>query len=209
MKKIHEDIQQGEYLSDLPEEVYDYMSEANLDGKPFYIIWDISEIEKILGTDGDRSVTEDILTDVLGDNWGYEDDWRMCDSCGKALYYMDGDYWIDYDNGETVCSDCLSEHQGYQMDYIDHLMNNYEECNNFISDDTLRSFGWIKLDGVYANDYYGHSDSPRAIMDRLNNEYPQANFLFSSESNGAWGCSWSVWVDRDLEDEEEVSDEER
>ena len=210
MKKINEDIQQGEYSADLPEEIYDYMSQATLDGEPFYIVWDITAIEDILGTRGDRASTEQLLTDTLGDNWGYEDDWRMCDSCNKALYYYDGDYWLDYNDGTTICSDCLHNERSYQKLYIDFLKNNPDECNQFLEDSILEELGWIKLEGTYANDYYGNSDIPEKVMDELTDKYPSINFIFSSERSGPWGTCWSVWADQELpDDEEEESSEEQ
>jgi len=210
MKKINEDIQQGEYSAELPEEIYDYMSQATLDGEPFYIIWDITAIEDILGTKGDRVSTEQLLSDTLGNNWGYEDDWRMCDNCGKALYYYSGDYWLDYSDGTTLCSDCLRNNRQYQKFYIDFLKNNANECNQFLEDSILRELGWIKLEGTYANDYYGNNDNPERIMDELTERYPNINFIFSSERCGRWGNCWSVWADHELpNDEEEESSEEQ
>lgn len=207
-KKLAEDVQQGEYITDLPDEVYDYLSTAKLDGEDFYIVWDMDSLERALGVE-DRSIAEEMLTDVFGDNWGYEDEWRKCDICDAALYYYDGDYWLDYDDGFTVCSDCLSRNaDDSAYDYVRYLTNNYDDCNQFLSDEQLKRMGWIKLEGEYSNDYYGHNDSPKDILNKYMDAYPQVNFIFSSELCGQWGCRWSLWADQDLFDKGD-SDEER
>ena len=177
MKKINEDIKPVETDNvDLPpEEIYDYMSQSFIGTDDaehrFYIIWDIREIEKLLGTEGEREMTEWLFDKWFGEyNWGYEDDW-----------------------------------------YIDYLRNNTEECNQFLSDSTMRSLGWYDFDS--SDGYWGWSDdrSPNAIYDILRERFPTpgpdgVDFIFD------WigGYQYKVWADKDLSDyvdEEGESDE--
>ena len=117
------------------------------------------------------------------------DDVIYCPCCNNEYYRRDygGDYMLH--EGEYICGDCIRQEPVW---YIDHITNDYNVCNIFLSEDTLIHHGFEKLDkgdvGMYR---YNTNVYPKFYYDKYSKEY---DVLFHLDSRGnPFQTEFSVW----------------
>lgn len=91
---------------------------------------------------------EDIVESITGcrSAWGFSDEHFICDSCGKDELYQNPffpSHWVDYEACEIYCYRCVPK---FAENYIDSLLNNADEANDFLSIEQLHDLGFRRYD---------------------------------------------------------------
>lgn len=133
---------------------------------------------------------------ITGDNYGFEDEFLVCQNCSKAYRRdMNGmgynEFWLG--DGICLCAECVRKDPS---EYIDHLINNPESANIILSDGELSSFGFTKMNEEhYANGLYHSYDNPRKIYDKIRETNQSSQILFSIYQNhNPFEVEFDVWM---------------
>lgn len=91
---------------------------------------------------------EDIVESITGDRdgWGFSDEYFICDHCGQAELYQNPffpSHWVDYEACEIYCWRCVPK---FAESYIDSLLNNADEANDFLPIEQLHELGFRRYD---------------------------------------------------------------
>lgn len=91
---------------------------------------------------------EDIVESITGDRdgWGFSDEYFICDHCGQAEVYQNhcfATHWVDYEACEIYCYRCVP---AFAEGYINSLLNNADEANDFLPAETLKELGFTRYD---------------------------------------------------------------
>lgn len=171
-------------------------------GHDFLILdgWDdVRTVESILDPKADigpDSMESGAIDRAFGGNWGFSDEYAVCDDCGTVIrtspdsYSWKPDFWLEAEEGYH-CGDCVREDPD---DYIEHLVDNPDEANTILSDDELRSRGFAKVnEDAYENGWYDRQDEPKDILAKAMGKEPNAEFLFSISSNAEFSTQFDLW----------------
>ena len=117
-----------------------------------------------------------------------EDEILRCGDCGRVIPtdgYGKPDYAItEYD---VFCKDCIENHiEGY----IDHLTNNPDSANRFLTDAQLMDLGWGIAERELECGYYGTYISPASMLKK----YKKYDVLFSIDHENPFETTYNVWV---------------
>lgn len=181
------------------------------DGDDFLIVdgWeDVRKIQKALKPDFEPKDEYDTsVLDELFDNgyqWGFRDEYSTCDRCGKVIrteadsYSWVPDFFVDYDNGEIICGDCVRENP---KEYLETLYNNPEKANTILSAQDLIDNGFEKIDGDYEDGWYDKHDSPEEILNKALEAHPNGVFIFHISGQGQFATQFELWgADLDLDE---------
>jgi hypothetical protein len=133
------------------------------------------------------------LFEKLGYEVGWEDEWGICDDCGKAIrmspdsYSWKPYYWLS--DGGIVCGDCVKSDP---TDYLEFLRGNDRHCLSFDID--LTEYGYSLYKGDYEAGFHpGQNADPRKIAIELR-QRGIMDFIFVLDSTGQFDISFSVWV---------------
>lgn len=115
----------------------------------------------------------DFATD---ENWVYSDESFICDGCGK-LFRMEAYGYANYFCGDSfiLCPECMKEEP---ETYLETLINNYHNANTLLTKEELEKLGFEQIGEEYENGWYGQSDDPKEILDRILSEEPNAEVIF-------------------------------
>ena len=123
----------------------------------------------------------------------WEDEWIVCDSCGKAVrnspdsYSWKQYYW--YNNCTVICGDCI---KADPADYLEWLSGNPKRALTFDID--LSKYGYSRHSGNYKNGWHpGQDDNPLKIAKQLREE-DITDFIFTLDYKGQFDLGFSVWV---------------
>ena len=91
---------------------------------------------------------EDIVESITGcrSAWGFSDEYFICDHCGCAESHQNyhyATYWVDSKNCEIYCYRCVP---AFAESYIDVLLNNADEANDFLPIEQLHDLGFRRYD---------------------------------------------------------------
>ena len=133
---------------------------------------------------------------ITGDNYGYADEYIICEECLKA-YRRDlngmgyNEFWIA--DNTCLCAECVRKDPS---EYIDYLINNPDSANIILSDSELSSLGFTKMNEEhYANGLYDSYDNPRKIYDKIRETNQEAQILFSIYKNhNPFEVEFDVWM---------------
>ncbi len=149
------------------------------------------------------------LFEKLGYSVGWEDEYVLCDDCGKAVrcspdcYSWKQSYWQDTEDGSTQCQECMLNDSS---NYINYLEGN--ELTAMTMNLDLENEGYIQLGEQFENGLYGgQSDDPNVIAESLRKK-GITRFIFSLDSTGQFDISFSVWIHKSQYKELELSREE-
>ena len=192
--KVNEDIEvdvdDDEEI--IPQEALDYVSVAHDEyNQKFYIIWDAPRVEKALGVEGEPdSVVEETYDLFFGmGQWGYEDDYYICDNCRVALPSWDGDYlWLD---SGCYCMDCIRSDEWVAEEYLEYCINN-RYANYEVDADMLDRAGYHQVAGPSSR-----VNENSATFDMLDNfiERFGGNFILCYTSGWLDNYRFSIWTD--------------
>jgi len=134
------------------------------------------------------------LLKKLGYETEWEDEWSVCDECGKAVRTSPDCYgWKPYcaifGNCVILCGDCVKENP---EDYLAELSGNPRKCLTL--DIPLDKYGYRLYDSEYEAGFHdGQTDDPKAIAKELQGK-GITDFIFVLDSQGQFNCSFSVWI---------------
>lgn len=137
----------------ISEKVY----EINIDG-----VWyvDVSDL-----SDKDKEKVEELTNKIV-----YDEDYFICDNCGKAHFANNG--YVQLPN-VIFCPKCMREItiNSYYFDtYIALLINNYKMADKYLSDKSLTSIGFKKIHHVYRiGSYEDDNSNPKDILKKYQN----------------------------------------
>lgn len=171
---------------------------AKYNDKDFMIIdgWDdVEKIQKALVPSFEPKDKYD--TSVLDEymDWGFSDSYTTCEECGNVICtepdskHWVPDFWVG--DGFILCGDCVRNNP---REYLEYLTNNPEVANTILRDGDLSGEGYIALDDEYENGWYGKVDDPHDILDRLLEEHPNGQFIFSITNQQQFGTWFKVWA---------------
>jgi len=134
------------------------------------------------------------ILEKLGYQCEWEDEWAVCDECGKAIrivpnsYSWKPSYWSPEDCG-IICHNCVKANPEY---YLEWLNGNEKHCLTLDID--LTKYGYSLYRNNYENGWHdGQDDDPAAIAEYLRgNEI--TDFIFVLDSVGQFDINFSVWV---------------
>lgn len=181
------------------------------DGDDFLIVdgWeDVRKIQKALKPDFepkdeyDTSVLDEIFDN--GYAWGFRDEYSKCDRCGNVIrteadsYSWVPDFFVDYDNGEIICGDCVRENP---KEYLETLYNNPEKANTILSAQDLIDNGFERIGEDYEDGWYDRHDSPEEILNKALEAHPNGVFIFHISGQGQFATQFELWgADLDLDE---------
>lgn len=170
-------------------------------GADFLIVdgWDVArEVENVLNPNksvSPESYDTPSIDTVFNDNWGFSDEYAVCDDCGTVIrtspdsYSWKPDFWVS--DGEIRCGDCVRDNPA---DYIASLLDNPESANTILSDDELKENGFAKVNpDSYENGWYDKQDEPKDILATAQDKEPDSEFLFSVSGEGQFYTKFDLW----------------
>lgn len=132
------------------------------------------------------------FVDMVGLPFGFTDEYVVCDYCYKIVPRM-----VNYINNvvvvnsdEWMCSNCAIEYPDVYLEYIKESPT--ERLNQYLSENTLSSFGYKKLDTVYENGLYDRTDDPKDSYRKLKEKY--SDVIFNMVSCNPYAIEWEAWV---------------
>lgn len=129
-------------------------------------------------------------------NYRFDDEYVICDCCYKIVPKVDARYQANVVilDCEFICSNCVQEMPEQYIDYL--LENPVERANQFLSDDTLKRFGFTNLDTQYEAGWYGKFDKPEDVYSEFKDKYK--DIIFSIDCANPFAIDYSVWVRGEL-----------
>lgn len=134
------------------------------------------------------------LFEKLGYEIEREDEWAMCDNCGKAIRtQLDSYSWKPYyrllEHARFICGNCVKESP---TDYLSAISGNPNKCECFGLD--LSEYGYTLYSERHENGLHpGQNADPKAIAKHLWAE-GITDFIFVLDSQGQFDCEFSIWV---------------
>lgn len=133
----------------------------------------------------------------------WEDEWAVCDNCGKAVrtqadsYHWQGYYWANYDDGVLVCGDCVKDDP---QEYIDWLDGKVKHAMTIPGID-LTQFGYRLYKDEYESGLHPHqTDDPVKIAKELRAKGIN-HWIFVIDGVGQFDIGFSVWVKEEKDNE--------
>jgi hypothetical protein len=135
------------------------------------------------------------LFEKLGYEVEWEDEWGICDECGKAYRTQPDSYsWKRYHwdspAGYSYCGDCIKRDP---TDYLEWLNGNSNAAMTFDID--LSEHGYKNYNHyIYETGFHsGQNSNPKAVAKELRDK-GITDFIFVIDSNGQFGCDWDCWI---------------
>lgn len=196
----------GNILSEMNYEGIDWYEydDSDEDNHKFLIVQSWSDIEtfneifkklypnyKVNLSESDSSAIIDELTHY---NWGFSDEYTTCTSCNKVIYYNE---WgrVNYAaiDCEMICMDCFHKDIDFQRSYCENMENNPRQAVVNLTDEELLSLGYERIDGEYANGWYGRMNSPDDILNKLLKDNPNEKFIFVITNMHQFETEFVIW----------------
>lgn len=215
-KGLDEDID-ADLLGKL-EDIYrkgdlDFMMAPDEDGEQFVIVYgwdDVQDIQKALDPSFEPKDKYDssLLDKAMDGNWGFSDEYSVCDECGHVIkttpdsYSWKPDFFVDYEEGTIHCGDCVrKDPEGY----LNSLINNPDRANTILSPKELEGLGFQRIGQDYQAGWYDRNDNPKDILGKAMDEQPNASFIFSIKAQGQFATDFELWG-KGLEVEENLTE---
>lgn len=154
--------------------------------------WDATKHEFVTIDDTPSRIAA--LLEKLGVELEWEDEWAICDQCGKAVrtsptsYNWKPSYWQD-DNGSITCCGCISEDPA---EYLESLEGNTRKCVTLDLD--LGEHGYVLLEDGFENGFHHGQDADPKLIGTALREQGIERFLFNLDHTGQFDLGFSVWV---------------
>ena len=174
MEMLREKLNENDMISEI-------ISRYGYD-EPFLLI-EIADEEETIKNFCKEIANIDDIEEFTEDNYGYSDEYLICEDCGVAFqnpsldcnYYKDG---IIFENEfETVCccESCLKEF--HDEEYINSCINNPKTWITMYSKKEMANLGWTPVnENEYEYGMYGVCDNPRKILEKYQKK--DKNYLF-------------------------------
>lgn len=126
-----------------------------------------------------------VVESVLGCEWGFSDEYTICDDCGNIIrtspdsYHWQPDFYVGY--GFIVCGKCFRETNDYIKEYISEKINNPKNAvNGLLSEEDIEKLGFIKLNNEYESGWYSVNHDPEKIYESLSKDFKEVLFYVNN-----------------------------
>lgn len=159
------------------------------DGTYLFDSWQqVKDIEKYTGLD----------IDTVLDEWVFNDEYTTCATCGALISLhpqYEGDttsYWMHEFEG-PICSECTHD---TPEEYIEGLVNNYEDCNTILN---LEDCGFKPCHcqndvcEFWAGLRNRKQDEPKAILEHAILDNPDFDYVFEMSYSGMFDTIFTLY----------------
>lgn len=172
--------------------------------EPFLLIEIAAEEDKIRNFCKEIANIED-LNEFTEDNYGYSDEYLICEDCGVAFldpkwdynYHKEGAVFEDEFNTVCCCEGCLKEY--HSEEYINSCINNPKKWISMYSQKEMSNLGWTPVnENEYEYGMYGVCDNPLKILEKYQEK--DKNYLFVRTNENPFAQQFILMV-KDKEEE--------
>jgi len=174
-------------MEDYREEIQNESRYGEYEGNPFLIMEGWSIIEKVQAAT--RKDFDDIVKELFGAEWGFSDEYSVCDGCYKVIRTQPS-HWGDFGRYhlsaecEILCPDCVKENS---EEYIDEIVNDSTKANTILSVEELEEMGWI----MTGEECWSEFNNPSDVM-KLKEDSAR-DYLFHIESVGQFNLVYRAF----------------
>ena len=163
----------------------------NCDG--YYIFDEWNEVKAI------ENLTGLSMDDILDDMWTFSDSAVFCDHCQEVIYlndYHTVDYWVDYDNGEFICGDCIRDNEDFANEYIEAHINDHLTANTILN---LSDYGFKVCEceddvcNFWSGLYQGANDEPEQILKNAIDINPDNDYIFDITDINPFAVTYTLY----------------
>ena len=156
--------------------------------EPFLLIEIANEEDEIKNFCKEIADMDD-LDEFTENNYGYSDEYLICEDCGVAFrdpkwdynYHKEGVVFEDEFNTVCCCEDCLKEYHGEE--YISSCINNPKTWIVMYTKEEMIHLGWTPVnENEYEYGMYGINDDPFKILKRHQKEDKDHVFVRTDEN---------------------------
>ena len=178
MKVIPEDERDALRCKHILEDAEKYNGLMDVDEDYFYIVDSWETVESVG------------MEDIEGIEWGFSDEYLICEHCQKA-FNIDDKYWID--DGTPLCEKCVED--DFADEYLEYLNNEPRRINVCVDVETLEDKGYTPCDRTYYGGMReGDNDrDPKKIMDVARELNPDMDFIFNLDVSSPFDCEYTLW----------------
>ena len=134
------------------------------------------------------------LFEKLGYEVEWDDEWAVCEDCGKAFRTQPNSYsWTPYYWGSDcgyVCGDCVKENPD---DYLEWLSGHDDRAEVFGIDLSEHGYEKYNHDNYETGFHPGQNSDPEAVAKELRDK-GITDFIFVIDSVGQFDCDWDCWI---------------
>lgn len=172
--------------------------------EPFLLIEIAAEEDKIRKFCKEIANIED-LNEFTEDNYGYSDEYLICEDCGIAFqnpkwdynYYKEGIIFEGEFEAVCCCENCLKEF--HIEEYINSCINDPKTWITMYSKEELSNLGWTPVnENEYEYGMYGVCDNPLKILEKYQEK--DKNYLFVRTNENPFAQQFILMV-KDKEEE--------
>lgn len=146
------------------------------------------------------------LEKALKSNFVFADEWSKCYCCGKVIrtspdsYFWMPEFFFSGSDG-CICKDCFNDSDYYKEEYLEKLIDSYENANYLFTSEQLEALGFVKIDEEFQDGFYNRHDNPEKILKALKKEYgDNIEVIFSINDVGQFHINFNAWI-RKMEEE--------
>lgn len=179
---------------------------------PFLLIESYEEFYKgfnewFKGTDYYKELEEDTVIrdydtfflDALNADYGYSDEFSICDVCGQAIRTGDNadNHW--FTDGAILCESCTRENsESYIEEYLKYNYNtgipeSGFHINQILTETELKEHGFKKYSKEYEVGFYGTYDDPHEILTDYVNANKDADYIINMVSSNPFATYYQIW----------------
>jgi hypothetical protein len=182
-----------ELINDVLQEIELNSYFGKYEGRDFLVVSDWAEHAQI-----ENALAKD-LDEMLGDSWGFMDEYTCCSGCGKILRTSPAHYgWTpDYVvfDCSILCKDCLDI-----TEYLESIENDPKKANQVYTEAEILEAGYSRINvDDYEAGMHGVHDDPTAVYESL--RYMHNAIIFSITEVSQFSISFAVYSKEDDEDE--------
>lgn len=126
-----------------------------------------------------------VVESALGCEWGFSDEYTICDDCGNIIrtspdsYHWQPDFYVG--DGFIVCNRCFNDNEYYQEEYLADKINNPKQAvNGLMTEEQIEELGFKRLDSEYESGWYHINDNPEEIYKELSKRYEEILFYINN-----------------------------
>lgn len=134
-------------------------------------------------------------------DYQWSDEWLTAEGAGGVwkAYRTQPDCWQwkpsflcnDWTNGEVIGFDVFEENESLRRAYVEeYLLNDPNVCDQL--DLNLGEFDFEAMEELESG-WYGTNDSPREVMERYQEKYPDYDFVFGGMARQQFATYWNIY----------------
>jgi hypothetical protein len=180
-----EEVNYGELINDVIQELELNSYFGKYEDRDFLVVSDWEEHAQI------EAKANNTMDDMLGDDWGFMDEYTCCSGCNKILRTSPTSYgWTpDYVvfDCSILCKDCLDI-----TEYLESIENDPKKANQVYTEAEILEAGYIRINtDDYEAGMHDVHDDPVAIYEAL--RYEHSAVIFSITDTSQFTINFAVY----------------